>query len=702
MVWVEVSEEADLAQWACDCAHKGPLACVHVAATLSAWIAHPTDFATIGAAAPDDAEPQSARTSPPPTASLAQPTQTSPGARAAPSADSMTLASTLARMNATDVDVIARRILNSTLGTESTNHTEDAEHAEDGRQHIVAALSDPTRLWSLLNRLDSSARRLLTLLDLAGGTMTAADLEALAVRIAQPLSALQGDVAVLERHALLLPMLPASAPSQHGPGSSWRHVAGWRIPDEVRRAFSPPLPLDALPAQYGSRYGPPLVETLGAVPIHVIRSSPRTLCLALALLTSAPPPLGIQPVESSSTDASAPERNGASLLASGELAPERLKELVRGAGLDVAATRLSRRLLRIAREQQPSPPIADMARVPITERPVVLRAAFRRWLRTDSAADLLDIESPGETVKVRYATAHPAFRPDAIAQEVANGRRFVARMLSHAHPETWYSLESFVALAWQARPGLLRGQQQAWATPAWWLESTREQRPLQPQVREDWLVAEGAFIRSLLTGAFAAWGIVDLAVREGGMAVAFRVTPFGAFLLQRDNGPADASLAALCDADWGPPVLPLREGALAVQPLAAAPDLLDALALWTTPTAVSGRRLVYTLSAERACAAFDRQLSPASLPDILRPLHGRAADSVATQLSQWHAEWGHTRITTGFTLLEASDEATLVEALAAAPEIAARCRRIGPALALALPEDAASLRVLLARRGYAV
>ena len=702
MVWVEVSDEADLAQWACDCAHIGPLACAHVAATLSAWIAHPTDFATIGAQAPEDAEPESTRTLPPSTTGLAPPTQTSPGARATPSADSTTLASALARMNAADVDVIAHRMFSPTFGPESTNHTEHARDTGDGRQQIVAALSDPTRLWTLLNRLDSSARRLLTLLDLAGGTMTAADLEALAIRITQPLSALQSDVAVLERHALLLPMLPASAPSQHGPGSSWRHVAGWRIPDEVRQAFAPPLPLDALPAQYGSRYGPPLVEPLGAVPLHMIRSSPRTLCLALALLTSAPPPLGFQPAGSSSIAASAPERPGASLLAPGELAPERLKELARGAGLDVAATRLSRRLLRMAREWEPSPPIAEIVRVPVTERPVVLRAAFRRWLRTDSAADLLDIESPGETVKVRYATAHPAFRPDTIAQEVANGRRFVARMLSHAQAETWYALESFVALAWQAWPGLLRGQQQAWATPAWWLESTREQRPLQPQVREDWLAAEGAFIRSLLAGAFAAWGIVDLAVREGGMAVAFRVTPFGAFLLQRDNGPADASLAALCDTDWGPPVLPLREGALAVQPLAAEPELLDALALWTTPTAVSGRRLVYTLSAERACAAFDRQLSPTSLPDILRPLHGRAADSVATQLSQWHAEWGRTRIISGFTLLEASDEATLVEALAAAPAIAARCRRIGPALALALPEDAASLRVLLARRGYAV
>ena len=81
MVWVEVSDEADLAQWACDCAHNGPLACAHVAATLSAWIAHPTDFAIIGAEAPGDAEPESTRTLPPPTASLAPPTQTSPGAR---------------------------------------------------------------------------------------------------------------------------------------------------------------------------------------------------------------------------------------------------------------------------------------------------------------------------------------------------------------------------------------------------------------------------------------------------------------------------------------------------------------------------------------------------------------------------------------------------------------------------------------------
>jgi hypothetical protein len=57
-------------------------------------------------------------------------------------------------------------------------------------------------------------------------------------------------------------------------------------------------------------------------------------------------------------------------------------------------------------------------------------------------------------------------------------------------------------------------------------------------------------------------------------------------------------------------------------------------------------------------------------------------------------------LVSGWALIEARDEATLAEALAYAPQIAARCRLLGPALALASPQDAAELRDILARRGY--
>lgn len=695
-VSAEILDDVDSAQWQCDCGHAGPLACAHVAALLSAWIAHPADFPTVGAAnanprtaaAPHDEQPRLA------TPRNGSPVRPLPQPRSGAGMDTTTLAAALARMSATDVDGFARRVLGAEYAEDTENITENL------RAEVVAVLSDSTRVQALLTRLDSSARTLLALLDLAGGAMTTADLEALALRLARPLSVLQNDVAVLERHLLLLTMLPASVPSQYGPGSSWRHVAGWRIPDEVRRAFFPPLPLDVVPASGGSRSAPPRLESHDT-PLRVMRSAPRSLCLALALLVSAPPPLGQQQAAADGKQAVAPAHYGPGLLAPGEIAPERLKGLAQGAGLDAGVVRLARRLLFQSRDQRPDARIPDMARLLASERPVVLRAAFRRWLLSDSASDLLDIELTG-SVRLRYATAHPGFRPSAIAKEVSDGRRFILQLLSHAQPESWYALDDFVTLAWQLRPGLLRGQQLAWATPAWWLESTHEQRALQPRIYADWMAAEGTFIHTLIAGACAAWGMVDVAMQADGAVAAFRLTPFGSYLLQRDDMPAGTALAALCDDDWGPPVLPLREGSLAVQPLSAEANLLDALTLWATPTMVSGRRLVYALSPDRACAAFDHELSPEALPTILRPLHHRAAESVAVRLNAWHARWGSSRIIVGYTLVEASDEATLVEALSVAPDVAARCRRIGDALALALPDDAATLRVLLARRGYAI
>ena len=267
-VWAEIGgddADADAARWQCDCGSAGPLACAHVAALLSAWIAHPGDFTAEGAsgshtqAAEDpDGEPHPRIASPATgrgaisASGAPHRAEEAPGERAA-----TTLAATLARMNVADAEVIARRLFGA----------ETSETGEDSWARILAALSDPAWLQSLLHRLDVSAQTLLALLHLGGGATTSDDLEQLAARLATPLSALQSDVAVLERHALLAPMLPTRAPSEHGPGASWRHVAGWRIPDEIRRALSGSLslPLTALPVcaatRSAARCGSPLTPS---------------------------------------------------------------------------------------------------------------------------------------------------------------------------------------------------------------------------------------------------------------------------------------------------------------------------------------------------------------------------------------------------------------------------------------------------------
>jgi hypothetical protein len=167
-----------------------------------------------------------------------------------------------------------------------------------------------------------------------------------------------------------------------------------------------------------------------------------------------------------------------------------------------------------------------------------------------------------------------------------------------------------------------------------------------------------------------------------------------------------AEIVADASGDGGGAVLPTRGGGLAVQPLIAPLGLLDALAGWARVTELASGRLVYTLAPDLACEAFDRGATPEALLAHLRTGEpggaARAATSVAARLEGWRHAYGASRIESGWVLVEAPDEATLAEALAHVPELAAHGRRIAPDQALLRPEDVADLKRALARRGYSL
>ena len=111
--------------------------------------------------------------------------------------------------------------------------------------------------------------------------------------------------------------------------------------------------------------------------------------------------------------------------------------------------------------------------------------------------------------------------------------------------------------------------------------------------------------------------------------------------------------------------------------------------------------MIYSLTAELACAAFDRGQTPTDAVAAIQAT-GRVAERAQAQLQRWLANYGDARIEVGWALLEARDEVALREALAYAPEIAARARLLSPTLALVHPADLAALRATLARKGYVV
>lgn len=717
---VELADEITPAamRWTCSCqpdAPAGMVGCAHVAATLSAWLRAPGDFAADHAmdqrppSASVEASPQGIL--PPPQARVSQPALMRLPGTPRP-VTSGRLADELARMPVTSLLAIARRVLGEDL----------SEH--EAREGLLAALTDSQRLTALIARLGEAPQTLWATVLLLGGAMTTAEIDGLAARQGQAPSALHAALATLTRYALLFPatgMSPRLATREVMAETSVATGApkmslGWRIPVEIRAVASPTAPLAPLPTRDGQ--GPPLLslggETPQQRPARVERASLRPLLLALTLLARAPRPLGPYAARDSesSARAEAPSRTNASVsaIAPGDLAPTRLEALARVAGLEPSVARLARRVLLWAREEAPGQPLTDLARVPPGERVAALTAGFRLWSATESAADLVDLNETSSPVRWRCDPSHSAFRPSLVAAEATAARQFLLALLRAGQPQAWYRIHDLLDLIWRIHPLFLRSRQQAHAAPVWWFERAEGDRcPLRSTEREEWLAGEGVYLRALLTGPLHWWGVTDLATDSTGAPIAARVTSMGRALLAR---PTDHPLATgaisdtSLDGEWGPPALGTRDGNLAVQPLATGAEYLGALEEWAEPVAVTGGRLVYALSPDRACAAFDRGYTPSALLDSLRQADPRGGERIAQQigarLAQWQGRYGEARIDHGWTLFEARDELTLVEALAAAPDVATRCRRLSATIALAREEDAAVLRAALARRGYAL
>jgi hypothetical protein len=588
----------------------------------------------------------------------------------------------LMRLPARDLLAMTWRILNADL-SEST-----------ARERLALALGDPRQVESLLARLSLNPRWLFGALLTLGGAITAADLETLAGRLGRAPSALQADAEALARYGLLFSVLSPGAGPSAGE-RSWRSLAGWRIAPETQAAAHGLYPLEALLCAEANERA---VATAGW---RVERSSPREILLALALLARALAPFGPLAREERFGVTQANPRDGP-LRVVGDLPARRLTELARAAGLEPGLARMARRLLLWAREQSPGQPLLDLARLPGAERARALQQAFALWHETDSVAELADLDLADAPIRARIDAWHAAYSSAMVAAEIGAARHFLLSLLARARPGVWYTIDDLLTFIWRAHPGFLRGRQRAFARPTWLIERVDgDRRALRATVEGDWRVAEGGWIRMLVMGPLRWWGVVDLAHDASARtAVAFRLTPLGARLLDVRDAPADVTLPE----DWGPAILLTRDQALAANPLSAGADLLDALAQWARPASVVGGRLLYTLAPDLACAAFDHGLEPIALGARLRaadPHAGaRVAEHVMAQLNTWRSTYGRTRLFERVALLEARDEATLVEALAYAPAVAALARRIGPAIALLAPGDLADLRTLLARKGY--
>ncbi len=287
--WAELEGEAPAItlRWGCSLhaaeGASGRPGCEHVAALLAAWVRAPGDFVVPRAGDETPPEPSPA---PAEAAAVETPPReprgpTQPRLLSAPRPvrplTPLTLGDELRRLPAQEVIAIARR----TLGAE----LDDLE----ARTQLESALRDRALLRALLARLDHEATETLAWMRLAGGALTAADVDALATRAGKPASGVRAALASLERHGLIFTTLLGAVTAETQPsggdvageGPDWRRLKGWRIAPETREALPRELPIPAI-----ERSG------AGKARLRVEAGSARALLLALALLARAPAPLG--------------------------------------------------------------------------------------------------------------------------------------------------------------------------------------------------------------------------------------------------------------------------------------------------------------------------------------------------------------------------------------------------------------------------
>ncbi|MGZ6283898.1 MAG: hypothetical protein ACXWQ5_11445 [Ktedonobacterales bacterium] len=758
-VWIDASDGQSMAlRLGCDCpdmsgATPGSLGCEHVAAILTAWIRTPAMFSVPPATTPIPGDTRTTSSRMPPQSDnltqplehITQPKLLSPRPAKRPR-DGLTLAYELARLSAHDLLDLARRVLSIDPSKESdTQASHEPPNLDELRLLLAAHLRDSRKLSLLLDRLDASARLLLSDIATMGGAITSADLDALAERGNRSSEALRAGVAVLTRYGLLFHVpgaqsLPASGTPARG------NISGWRVPSEILTVLHDilPLTLPALPTR--DAYGPPLVTRPGESSpalrsARVVRASPALLLLTLALLAHAPRPFNPLAPHAPSTPPAippgpAPRESKRSAIPShqshhagarafplvpGDLAPHVIAEFARSANVPTGLARLARRTLLWARDGDSQAALLDLATLPASERVIALRSAFQIWRSAEVPVELADLAPDNAPVRLRLDHTHEALRPAILAAEAREARSTVLRLLRRLATDSWHSFDDLLDLLWRLCPLFLRARQQTYSAPAWWLERSDDRRPLRPTVPNEWRAAEGEYIRALLAGPLHWFGIFDLAhdaatptstTGPTTLPTAFRLTPVGRYLLSDDRAAAQheaearVSLASLTP-DWGAPLVPTREGHLAVQPLAATNlDLLATVSGWARPSAIAGRRVIYALAPDLACEMFNCGVAPDVLLAYLRAIDSatgpRAAASIEPQLRAWHTAYGRSRIETGWTLIEAQDEATLVEALATVPDLVTRCRRLAPSIALVPADAAPTLEATLTRRGYAV
>lgn len=267
---------------------------------------------------------------------------------------------------------------------------------------------------------------------------------------------------------------------------------------------------------------------------------------------------------------------------------------------------------------------------------------------------------------LKRVLSHRYFKPQNLRAELIGFRHIVLRVLASLPDGHWVATEDLCHLMRAIWPRFDGTTWQTYRLPndtgTWFLTEVGDTRPLRPGNDRHWRLAQGDFIRTLISGPLHWLGLVDLSF-QGGRMVAFRPHGLGDLFWDRvETPPAPRHVTTRAQAVSPKEAVETDRLTITVQPsnvTAQLHNLLDRIARLETTTAEC---FVYRVDARAAHEAF---LDGVTLSEILDQWEHLVPiplpEDIRTQLEQWWQAYGQVRIYEDLTIIEFGDDYTMAE-----------------------------------------
>ncbi|HVB73960.1 MAG TPA: Rho termination factor N-terminal domain-containing protein [Ktedonobacteraceae bacterium] len=345
-------------------------------------------------------------------------------------------------------------------------------------------------------------------------------------------------------------------------------------------------------------------------------------------------------------------------------------------------------------------------------RTEVLSELFTHWLQQSTYIEIFDLQDEGLLLRCRSTPMNqPSLRAGELEAENKAARQTLLMLLAQAPMQQWIDFPAFTRLIFRLNPTFLQRRQRAFATPHWWIEQ-EEGRPLHPTQWSDWQRAESRYIAQLLQGPLRWWGMSDIVLAEDGRLLAFRLTSMTGLLLPAK--PASTALIEFADsgsARAARPVIDVSEQEDLLLPSSIENwPVIELIERFAQAQGVRNGRLCYRLTPGSLGAAFNRGESFTPLLELLRRAAGQAdtggdeQSSLALLLRRLEKRlknYGRARFYTDATLLEVADSLVIRELAATTSFEKQIIQYIHPTLMILKKQGGEQLVEELKKRGQA-